>query len=82
MLQVLSTLVSGSVAPAVSSADEVTEDDEEDEEEDMIVDQVKHTDGYVEQSIVMLNEKDFVAFFVDVVEHGAEQTTSTTFSGT
>ena len=76
MLQVLSSLVTGVVEPAGTEEDD---GDDDDGEEDVMM-EIGAPNCVVEQAIALLNDKDFVAFLVRVVESSVEQT-SLTFSG-
>ena len=77
MLSVLSQLVSGAISPVTSADDD--HDNDEDEDDDMVVDDTRAVDAFTEKSIAILNEKDFISFFVDVVENGTKASSS--FSG-
>ena len=83
LLQVLSGLVSGVLGPSVADVVDVgDEDDDDDDDDDMIVDNNSQTDCIIQQSIALLNDKEFVAFFVEVADNGTDQGLSSTFTGT
>ena len=55
-------------------------DGDDDDDDDMIVDSNMQTDCIIEQSIALLNDKEFVAFFLEVADNGTDRGSST-FTG-
>ena len=81
LLSVLASLLTGVLSNTrdTDQEDGLEEDDEDEElEEDVIM---RDTDSLVEQSVTIINEKDFVSFFVRMAELSLQQQ-SQTFSGT
>jgi len=81
LLSVLATLLTG-VLNNTRDREETAglEEDEDDDEEEMDDVTMRDTDSLVELSVTIINEKDFVSFFVRMAEMGLQQH-SQTFSG-
>ena len=79
LLSVLATLFTGVLNNSADRED--TEDLDDDEEEEMDDVAMRDTDSLTELSVAMINEKEFVSFFVRMAEISLREN-SQTFSGT
>ena len=60
--------MSGVVSPAGAASEDITEEEDEDEEMEVEVEVARDADCVVEQSVALLNDKEFVSFLVGVAE--------------